>query len=148
AVQADLMTALIRYAKGELDGLEAEIPLQTIDRVLLIGKNAFLKAMQTAMNTVLKSHFSKQPKVIASVYGPMQCMLKGVCAQCLIWQIDPVTGKRTKAIFACSWHNQPFEQIDLQNLDDRLVQNRMQETLTNLWLDYICTEYQVIPAEC
>ena len=53
----------------------------------------------------------------------MQCMLKGVCAQCLVWQHDPQTGKRTKAVFTCSWQEQPLEMSDLDNLDERLSQN-------------------------
>ena len=67
----------------------------------------------------------------------MQCMLKGVCAQCLQWQVDPKTGKRTKAVFACSWHQQPIDIIDIHNLGERATQNRLQERLSQLWLDHI-----------
>lgn len=137
SVSGDVITALTRYAMGALDAGGAEIPLQEVDRVLLIGKFEFLRAMHTAKNTVLKPYFTKKPAFIASVYGPMQCMLKGVCAQCLAWQIDPITGKRTKAVFACSWQEEPFELVDVENLAERLSQNRMQETLSNLWLDYL-----------
>lgn len=144
SITGDVISALTRYAMGALDTGGAEIPLQTVDRVLLIGKFPFLRAMRMANNTVLKPYFEKNPKFIASVYGPMQCMLKGVCAQCLAWQIDPVTGKRTKAIFACSWHDEPFEMVDIDNLDERLSQNRMQETLSNLWLDYLFMQDKVV----
>ncbi|HVY53397.1 MAG TPA: hypothetical protein VHA13_02640, partial [Gammaproteobacteria bacterium] len=72
-----------------------------------------------------------------SVYGQMQCMLKGVCAQCLQWQIDPETGQRTKAVFSCSWPDQPLEIIDTEHLDMRATQNRLQEHLSNLWIDYL-----------
>ena len=41
-------------------------------------------------------------KLIASALGGMQCLLKGVCAACLQWQIDPETGERTKAVYGCS----------------------------------------------
>jgi hypothetical protein len=73
----------------------------------------------------------------AAVFGPMQCMLKGVCAQCLQWQIDPATGQRTKAVYACSWQNQPLELIDTINLEERSQINRVQEGLSSQWLDYI-----------
>jgi NADPH-dependent glutamate synthase beta subunit-like oxidoreductase/NAD(P)H-flavin reductase len=73
----------------------------------------------------------------AAVFGPMQCMLKGVCAQCLQWQIDPQTGKRTKAVYACSWQNQPLEIIDLENINERLKQNSCQETLSKIWLSHV-----------
>lgn len=144
SVSGDLMSALTRYAMGELDIGGAEIPFQAVDRVLLIGKFPFLRAMHIAKETVLKPYFVKNPIWTASVYGPMQCMLKGVCAQCLAWQIDPATGKRTKAVFACSWHDQPFELVDVDNLEERLAQNQMQETLSNLWLDYLFAHENVM----
>lgn len=143
AVTGDFISAITRYAMGTLDGVSPEIPLQSVNRVLLIGKYRFLHLMQGACNTVLKDYFAHKPKFIASVFGPMQCMLKGVCAQCLTWQIDPDTGKRTKAVFSCSWQSQPFELLDIENLHERLVQNRVQETLTNLWLDYLFVHYGV-----
>lgn len=143
SVNGELIPVLQQYAQGELDTGGAEIPLQQVDRVLLIGKFPFLRAMRQATNTTLKPYFSKSPEMVASVYGPMQCMLKGVCAQCLAWQIDPATGQRTKAVFACSWHDQPFEMVDVDNLAERLAQNRMQETLSNLWLDYLFTQESV-----
>lgn len=143
ALTAEFMTVLSRYAMGALDGGSPEIPLQSLDRVMLIGKKDFLHMMQTAITTVLKGYFSKNPKFIASVYGPMQCMLKGVCAQCLTWQIDPVSGKRTKAVFSCSWQDQPFEMVEIANLEERLEQNSAQEVLSDLWLDYLFTHYPV-----
>jgi len=73
----------------------------------------------------------------------MQCMLKGVCAQCLQWQINPETGQRTKAVFACSWQDQPLDLIELENLHDRLGQNHMAEVLSNLWLEYIFEKDQI-----
>jgi hypothetical protein len=64
-------------------------------------------------------------------------MLKGVCAQCLQWQIDPDSGERTEAVFSCAQQDQPLFAIDLDNLAARQSQNRMQETVTSLWLDYV-----------
>jgi NADPH-dependent glutamate synthase beta subunit-like oxidoreductase/NAD(P)H-flavin reductase len=143
STQGDVISALEDYAKGAFDIGGMEIPLHTVQRVLLIGKFPFLRAMQHAKHTRLKNYFSPDAKWVASVYGPMQCMLKGVCAQCLVWQIDPITQKRTKAVFACSWHDQPFELVDVNNLEERLAQNKMQETLGNLWLDYLFTQQKV-----
>lgn len=116
--------------------LEIELAQQA-DRVFVIGEKPFLDQVQKARANELKNFFVKQPLFIASVYGPMQCMLKGVCAQCLQWQIDPETGERTKAVYACSWQDQPMDIIDFDNINDRLAQNRCQQLLTNLWLDYL-----------
>lgn len=141
----DFMEILVRYAKGDLDDSPdgPEIPLQNVNRVIVIGTEGLVKAIQIARKGVLKNYFTNNPIFIASIYGPMQCMLKGVCAQCLQWQIDPVSGKRTKAVFACSWQDQPLDIVDLENLNERLEQNRTQEILTNLWLDYLFNHYNI-----
>lgn len=72
-----------------------------------------------------------------AVYGPMQCMLKGVCAQCLQWQIDPLTGERTKAVYACSWQDQPLELVDLSHLVARHDNTKTMELINGLVLDEI-----------
>jgi len=114
-----------------------KIPLNTIKNITVIGSSSLLKTIQHARNTVLKNQLNEHVQFTASVYGPMQCMLKGVCAQCLQWQIDPDTGRRTKAVYACSWQHQPLEIIDINHIDERLGQNKMQEILTDLWLSKI-----------
>jgi NAD(P)H-flavin reductase len=119
------------------------IDLADVDRILVHGNVDLLKSVQVARNVGLKSHLQKEPSCTGSIYGPMQCMLKGVCAQCLQWQIDPKTGERTKAVFSCSWQDQPLEIVDLDNLADRYQQNAMQETLSDLWLDFLYDSNQV-----
>lgn len=131
-----LVDVISQYAQHKL-AKKSPINIGQIDRVLICGSYPLLAMLKPAFQSLFKNYCKKkQPKQIASVYGPMQCMLKGVCAQCLQWQIDPQTGQRTKAVYSCSWQNQPLEMIDLTNLADRLSQNNMQETLTSLWYDY------------
>jgi len=119
------------------------IPLQEVTRVLIIGTHRLVRLIQDARHGVLRQYFSKSPNFTASIHGPMQCMLKGICAQCLQWQIDPATGQRTKAVFACSWQDQPLDIVDIDNLEERLSQNRLQEHLSNLWLDYLFAHYEI-----
>lgn len=109
------------------------LQLSDINQVHVIGYAALLRSMQRARQGILASELHADVEFKASVYGPMQCMLKGVCAQCLQWQVNPETGERTKAVYACSWQHQPMELIDIDNLEERLIQNRMQERLTMLW---------------
>jgi NADPH-dependent glutamate synthase beta subunit-like oxidoreductase/NAD(P)H-flavin reductase len=140
SASGDFLDILTRYAAGELSDTAPAIPLQEVTRVLIIGSHRLVRIMKEARHGVLRDYFtysSKSPEFIASVHGPMQCMLKGVCAQCLQWQIDPATGQRTKAVFACSWQDQPLDIIDIDNLEERLSQNSLQEHLSNLWLGLI-----------
>lgn len=141
----DCLDALLSYTKGKLSANKPhpEIPLTDVDRIHLIGNTGLLRRFQEARKTSLKEFLVKEPKMSGSVYSTMQCMLKGVCAQCLQWQIDPETGKRTKAVFACSWPEQPLELIDFNNVDERQIQNRMQEQLSNLWVDYLFEHHKI-----
>jgi NAD(P)H-flavin reductase len=134
----EFMQIMWRYAAGEFNhNGNPPIPLQDVDRVLVVGSNRLLRMIQDARRGALREYFAQSHKAIASIGSPMQCMLKGVCSQCLQWHIDPDTGKRTQAVFSCAWQDQPLDWIDLDNLDARLNQNRLQEQLTNLWLDYL-----------
>jgi hypothetical protein len=121
------------------------IELKKMKNIFVVSSSSLLKTIQHARHHELKNDLNANVKFTASVYGSMQCMLKGVCAQCLQWQIDPVTGKRTKAVYACSWQHQPLEIVDIDNIDDRLGQNRTQEILTNLWLNYLVPGAPSVP---
>ncbi len=135
-----LLEILLRYAHGTLDTHKKspEIVLADVDRIYLIGTTELLRQFQAARQLPpLKTLLAKDPVIRGSVYSTMQCMLKGVCAQCLQWQIDPETGKRTKAVFACSWPEQPLELIDFANIDERQAQNKLSEKLNALWVDYV-----------
>jgi NADPH-dependent glutamate synthase beta subunit-like oxidoreductase/NAD(P)H-flavin reductase len=139
ALSGDFIDIVCRYAEGMLEsqGGEPSFNLKQVDRILAIGSERLLRMVQTELKGRLKNHFSKDVEVTGSVGSPMQCMLQGVCAQCLQWQIDPVTGKRMRAVFSCAGQDQPLDWVDLDNLDARLAQNRLPEHLTNLWLDYL-----------
>ncbi|OGT30221.1 MAG: pyridine nucleotide-disulfide oxidoreductase [Gammaproteobacteria bacterium RIFCSPHIGHO2_12_FULL_35_23] len=113
------------------------IDLTNIDRITVLGDSYLLKNFQLARSTLLQHKLKPNVKVFGAIYSSMQCMLKGVCAQCLQWQINPETGQRTKAVFACSWQDQPLELVDLDNLAERLGQNKVCETLSSLWFDYL-----------
>lgn len=135
----DFIDIVRQYANSELEtgNEQPTFRLQDVDRILAIGSERLLRMVQEAIHGRLSDHFRKGVKAIGSVSSPMQCMLKGVCAQCLQWQIDPATGKRIRAVFSCAGQDQPLDWIDLDNLDARLAQNRLSERLGDLWLDYL-----------
>lgn len=133
----DIISTLIDCAQQSI------IPLADVDRIYVIGEAELLRTFQAARQTTLKDFLVKDPKIFGSVYGNMQCMLKGVCAQCLQWQIDPETGKRTKAVFACSWQDQPLEIIDVDHINDRQAQNSLLDQINQLWVDHLFAHYHV-----
>ncbi len=144
ATTGELITVLRNYDQGiYTNHRPPAVPLSSISEVFVVGSPALIRRVQQSRSQLLHGHFAEDAEFIASVYGPMQCMMKGVCAQCLQWQVDPKTGRRTKAVFACSWQHQPMEKVDIGNIDERLSQNRTQEILANLWLDYLFATEEV-----
>ncbi len=138
-VATDIVDLVRRYGQREIQTSGPEpIPLKQIDRIMVMGSTGLLKGFQTALaNGVLKNHFRPDVQATGTVGSPMQCMLKGVCAQCLQWQVDPETGQRTRAVFSCAGQDQPLAWIDLDNLAARQNQNRLADRLSSLWLDYV-----------
>ncbi|MDA8390472.1 MAG: FAD-dependent oxidoreductase [Gammaproteobacteria bacterium] len=138
AVEAtDMVKLLLDYAGGVLPLPAEAVGLGAVDRLLVMGSTGLLKAFQSALKVQLKAVLKPDVRAIATVGSPMQCMMKGVCAQCLQWQIDPATGKRTRAVFSCAEQDQPLEWVDLDHLAARQAQNRLLERLTNQWLSQI-----------
>jgi NADPH-dependent glutamate synthase beta subunit-like oxidoreductase len=70
--------------------------------------------------------------------GEMLCMLKGVCAQCVQWQVDK-NQQRMKTVFTCSWPTQPVELIDFEHLSQRQVHTKFTQQLFTM-LDRVAEE--------
>ena len=59
---------------------------------------------------------------------------------CLFKHVDPATGQELPPVFSCFNQDQPLDQVDFENLQQRLRANSAQEKLTNLWLDHLVHE--------
>ena len=118
---------------------EAEIPLHSVDRLLVIGSDGMMRAVQQARHGVLAPFLKPDHHAIGSINSPMQCMMKEICAQCLQTHRDPITGEET-VVFSCFNQDQPLDHVDFVNLRTRLTQNGAQEKLTKLWIDHCMRE--------
>jgi NADPH-dependent glutamate synthase beta subunit-like oxidoreductase/NAD(P)H-flavin reductase len=137
-VAGDVIELLERYGEGVYGGgAPGDIPLADVDWMLVMGSTGLLRGLQQALRGRLQRYFRPALEVIGTVGSPMQCMLKGVCAQCLQWQIDPETGKRTRPVFSCAMQDQPLFWIDIDNLIARQQQNRLPDRLTALWIEHL-----------
>lgn len=123
----------IQFTETSLHRLsEADFEWQTVRRVLIQGKASLLKSIGRLKSQQAFPAALQATRWMGSVLGPMQCMLKGVCASCWQWQVDPKTGKRSKAVFACSWQDQPLELIDIEHLALRQENHSSLHTLLML----------------
>jgi NAD(P)H-flavin reductase len=130
--RGNIVEAMEAYARGELGPVT--IPLSTCDRIIAIGSDRMMAAVQRARHTRLAQYLL--PGHVA--------MMKEICAQCLQKHIDPVTGKEV-VVFTCSNQDQLQDQVDWKNLGDRLRQNTVQEKLTDRWVQRILATHLPTP---
>jgi NAD(P)H-flavin reductase len=130
----NIVEAIEAYAKGELG--ETSINLAEVDHAIVIGSDRMMAAVKEARYGRLKPYLKPGHTAIGSINSPMQCMMKGVCAQCLCKHIDPHTGEEY-FVYSCYNQDQDLDRVDFPNLNARLRQNTVQEKLSNMWLDHV-----------
>ncbi len=130
----NILECMVAYAKGELG--EQPISLAEVDHLVVIGSDRMMAAVKSARFDVLKPYLNKAHHAIGSINSPMQCMMKGICAQCLCKHVDADTGKEY-FVYSCYNQDQDLDKVDFPHLNARLRQNTVQEKLSNLWLDYV-----------
>jgi len=130
----NVLETMVAYASGKLG--EVTIPLMDAEEIIVIGSDAMMAAVKRARSGVLAPYLKPQHRAIGSINSPMQCMMKGVCAQCMCRHVDPETGKES-FVYSCLNQDQPLDLVDFDHLRARLRQNTVQEKLANLWLDKV-----------
>ncbi|MFP4615968.1 MAG: pyridine nucleotide-disulfide oxidoreductase [Thiohalorhabdus sp.] len=136
----DAVDLIRRYGDGEFSGAAApHLELGEVDEILVMGSTGLLYGMQQALSAggSLAPYFREDVEVQGTAGSPMQCMLKGVCSQCLQWQVDPESGRRTQTVFSCAEQDQPLLALDLENLWARQTQNRLPDLMADLWLAHL-----------
>jgi len=128
----NIVEAMLAYGRGDLGPVEIE--LGDVDRLIVIGSDGMMRAVQQARYGVLKPYLKPEHHGIASINSPMQCMMKEICAQCLQLHKDPQTGEET-VVFSCFNQDQSLDRVDFDILRTRLSLNGVQEKLTRHWID-------------
>ncbi|MGZ3459500.1 MAG: FAD-dependent oxidoreductase, partial [Archangium sp.] len=114
AFRGNVVQAMLAYAKGEL-GVAPVASLREVNRVIAIGSDRMMRAVQEARHGVLQPYLNPEHEAIGSINSPMQCMMKEICAQCLQPHKDPVTG-RVSYVFSCFNQDQPLDSVDFAAL--------------------------------
>jgi NADPH-dependent glutamate synthase beta subunit-like oxidoreductase/NAD(P)H-flavin reductase len=128
----NIVEAIAAYGSGKLG--DVEIALDSASRLIVIGSDGMMRAVQRARHGVLQPFLSPQLHGIASINSPMQCMMKEICAQCLQLHRNPETGEET-VVFSCFNQDQALDRVDFDVLRARLALNGVQEKLTRQWID-------------
>jgi NADPH-dependent glutamate synthase beta subunit-like oxidoreductase/NAD(P)H-flavin reductase len=130
----NILECMLAYAQGDLG--DQPIALADVDHLIVIGSDRMMAAVKDARFNILKPYLTKVQHAIGSINSPMQCMMKGICAQCLCKHVDAETGKEY-FVYSCYNQDQDLDKVDFPHLNARLRQNTVQEKLSNLWLDYL-----------
>ena len=130
-----------------IDGLRyvMEGPLRDrcdIEKLLVIGSEGMTWAVKKTLEDS-PSVFPTLNSKIAGVNSPMQCMMKGICGQCVQKHHDPKT-KEDTFIFSCKNQDQNLETLDSEFLAARLAQNRASEKLHTLMLESQTSHISVV----
>jgi len=135
----NILEAMLAYTTGALG--EQPVTLSEAEHMIVIGSDRMMAAVKEARHGVLKPYL-KAHIAIGSINSPMQCMMKGICAQCLCRHVDPETGKES-FVYSCYNQDQELDRVDFKHLNGRLRQNSVQEKLSALWLDYLFGQQQI-----
>ena len=127
----NIVEAMAAYGEGRMGG--APIPLGEVDRILAIGSDGMMAAVDAARRGILSDMLKPGHKAVGSINSPMQCMMKEICAQCLQLHRDPETGEE-RVVYSCFNQDQPLDLVDFPTLRGRLSQNGAQEKLTAAWI--------------
>jgi len=133
----NIVEAMLAYAKGELGS--TPIHMDDVDHMIVIGSDRMMAAVKAARYGVLQPYLKAHHSAIGSINSPMQCMMKGVCAQCLCKHVEPDSGKEY-FVYSCYNQDQDLDRVDFPNLYARLRQNSVQEKLSTMWLDYLLSK--------
>lgn len=136
----NIIDAIEAYAKGDLGKIS--IQLKDVDYMIAIGSDKMMEAVKEARKQRIKPYLKASHEAIGSINSPMQCMMKGVCAQCLCKHVDPHTNEEY-FVYSCYNQDQDLDLVDFPNLRARLKQNSVQEKLSDLWLNWLLTSKKI-----
>ncbi|QHD65337.1 FAD-dependent oxidoreductase [Neorickettsia findlayensis] len=126
SLMGNMIIALEKYVRREI---LLPIKAEALDRIITIGSDSLMSAVQ---RFVAKYRHILKPtlKAIASINSPMQCMMQGICAQCI--QRRYINGKE-EYVYSCVNQDQNMEITDFHFLSQRLKQNSLTEKLNYLY---------------
>ncbi len=133
AFKGHVIDGLMSYCKES-----PAIPLSQVNRIITIGSDGMMAAVMQARKTILKPYLKDDHKAICSLNAPMQCMMKGICGQCIQTLVCPETGEE-QVIFSCINQDQSMDEVDFEVLQNRLKQNSLLEKQTKAWLRNVQT---------
>ena len=141
-VSDELIISTMQYDPKYFQGLVTDAIIDyfkdrdlKVDRVFTIGNNQMMHNVAKIRHKKLAKSFSDAKFAIASLNSSMQCMLKGVCSQCLQKRIND-QGEE-EYFYSCADQDQNMDQFDFEFLHNRCAQNSLMEKVSKHYVE-IC----------
>jgi NAD(P)H-flavin reductase len=103
-----------------------------IDRVFAIGNDHLMHEVARLRHENIVPEFADAKYSITSLNSPMQCMMKGVCGQCL--QKKKNINGEFEYFYSCANQDQSMDEVDFEHLHARCEQNSLLEKFAKLWI--------------
>ena len=111
---------------------------EKIDRIFTIGNDQMMHEVAKLRHENSVASISNAPIAITSLNAPMQCMLKGVCSQCL--QKRKNEKGEEEYFYSCGGQDQNMDKFDFVNLHNRCEQNSLAEKVSKMWIAELVKE--------
>jgi len=108
---------------------------QKVDRIFAIGNDQMMHEIAKLRHENSVKSLSDAPIAITSLNAPMQCMMKGVCSQCLQKRTDEKG--EVEYFYSCSQQDQDMDKLDFQHLHNRCEQNSLSEKVSKMWISFL-----------
>src|SRR5690606_3775936 len=95
--------------------------LEQIDTILIYGTTPMQKAIKQTLTDI---NFNKP--VICNMNLPMQCMMQGICGQCLH------INEKNSQTFCCKTQDIELQEIAFQNVENRSYNNSLVEKVSRM----------------
>ena len=104
--------------------------LQTIDWLFVMGSTPMQKSIANELRGNLKNLLKLDIRSIANINIPMQCMMQGICGQCVI-------ASEQGPQFCCKVQDWSIDSMPFDDLLGRSKQNSLMEKVSRMWV-YRC----------
>lgn len=103
--------------------------LPTIDWLFVMGSTSMQQAIAERLK-IYKNSLKPSLTTIANANIPMQCMMQGICGQCLVINEEGTT-------FCCKNQEWNLQEMPFTNLQNSSKQNSLLEKISKKWLEHI-----------
>ena len=117
-IQGDVIDAIKNYFSSNQEKIE---------RIFTIGNDKMMHEISKLRHQNLIPAISEARIAITSLNAPMQCMMKGVCAQCL--QKRENEKGEMEYFYSCANQDQNMDKLDFEHLHNRCEQNSLVEKI-------------------